>query len=150
MRFSAKGEYGIRAVLDVALYGDNDPVAVKDISRRQNVPIRFLEQVMNALKKGGIVDSFRGASGGYKLARKADEITLADVVAAVEGPVIVMECLGTAEQTKTCDKSAECAIREVFGDVQAAVNDTLAAVSLSELIKRTAAREASRVPMFQI
>lgn len=150
MRFSAKGEYGIRAVLDVALYADKGPVAVKDISRRQNVPIRFLEQVMNALKKGGIVESYRGASGGYKLARAADKITLAEVVAAVEGPLVVMECLGDLEQGKACDRSGECAIREVFGDVQRAVSGTLAAVTLSELITRTAAREASRVPMWQI
>lgn len=150
MKFSAKGEYGIRAVLDVALYGDGGPVAVKDISRRQAIPIRFLEQVMNALKKGGIVDSFRGAAGGYKLARPATEIDLAEIVSAVEGPVVVMDCLTQADKLKACDRTAECAIREVFHDVQIAVNDTLASVTLSELIKRTADREAARVPMFEI
>ena len=150
MKFSAKGEYGIRAVLDVALYGDGGPVAVKDISRRQVIPIRFLEQVMNALKKGGVVDSFRGASGGYRLARLATDINLAEVVSAVEGPVLVMDCLNQPDKMKGCDRKAECAIREVFYDVQVAVNDTLAAVTLSELIKRTADREAARVPMFEI
>jgi Rrf2 family transcriptional regulator, cysteine metabolism repressor len=150
MKFSAKGEYGIRAVLDVALHCDGGTVAVRDIGRRQNIPIRFLEQVMNALKKGGIVDSFRGASGGYRLARPASEIDLAEIITAVEGPVVVMDCLTKPDKAKGCDRASECAIREVFHDVQIAVNETLAAVTLSELIKRTADREASRVPMFEI
>lgn len=149
MRFSAKGEYGIRAIIDVALYGESEPVAVKDISRRQGIPIRFLEQVMTALKRGGLVESYRGAAGGYRLARTVEAITLADVVEAVEGPVSLMECVNQPD-SGSCDRITECVIREVFCDVQTAVVETLTAVRLADLIKRTAAKEAARVPMFDI
>jgi Rrf2 family protein len=140
----------MRAVLDIAQYGGNGPVAVKDISRRQNIPARFLEQVMTALKKGGIVESFRGPTGGYVLAKAPKNITLADVVEAVEGPVVIMDCLVGSDRQKGCDMSSECAIREVFGDVQSAVNKTLAAVTVSDMIKKAAARKANAVPMFEI
>ncbi len=148
MKFSAKGEYGIRAIVDVALYAEvGEPRAVNMIARRQGIPIRFLEQVMNALKKGGLVESYRGAAGGYRLARPAEEITLADVIQAVEGPITLMDCVA---EGGACDKTTECVIREVFCDVQRSVIDTLAAVTLADIIKRTAAKEAARVPMFEI
>lgn len=147
MKFSAKGEYGIRAIVDVALYAEEGPRAVNLIARRQGIPIRFLEQVMNALRKGGLVESYRGAAGGYRLARPPEEITLADVVQAVEGPIALMDCVA---ESGSCDRTTECVIREVFCDVQNSVIDTLTAVTLADIIKRTAAKEAARVPMFEI
>jgi Rrf2 family protein len=147
MKFSVKGEYGIRAIVDIALYEEAGPRAVNQIANRQGIPMRFLEQVMNSLRKGGLVESFRGASGGYRLARQPEEITLADVVQAVEGPITLMDCVA---EGGACDRTTECVIREVFCDVQRSVIDTLAAVTLADIIKRTAAKEAERVPMFEI
>lgn len=147
MKFSAKGEYGIRAIVDIALYSEDGPRAVNLTAGRQGIPIRFLEQVMSSLKKGGLVESYRGATGGYRLARPAQEITLADVVQAVEGPITMMDCVA---EGGACDRTTECVIREVFCDVQRSVVDTLAAVTLADIVKRTAAKEAARVPMYEI
>src|SRR2546426_5923100 len=86
MYFSAKGEYGIMAVLDLALANGSAPVQAKAIADRQGIPLRFLEHILSALKHAGLVESERGAHGGYRLAKPASEIRIGDVIQAVDGP----------------------------------------------------------------
>src|SRR5207244_6181737 len=87
MYFSAKGEYGIMAVLDLALANGSAPVQAKAIADRQGIPLRFLEHILSALKHAGLVESERGAHGGYRLAKPASEIRIGDVIQAVDGPI---------------------------------------------------------------
>src|SRR5438445_5098612 len=87
MYFSAKGEYGIMAVLDLALANGSAPVQAKTIADRQGIPLRFLEQILSALKHAGLVESARGAHGGYRLAKPASEIRIGDVIQAVDGRI---------------------------------------------------------------
>src|SRR3972149_8149431 len=87
MYFSAKGEYGIMAVLDLALTNGADPVQAKAIADRQGIPLRFLEQILSALKHAGLVESSRGAHGGYRLTKPAEDIRVGDVIQAVDGPI---------------------------------------------------------------
>ncbi|TLY25571.1 MAG: Rrf2 family transcriptional regulator [Nitrospirae bacterium] len=87
MYFSAKGEYGIMAVLDLALANGSAPVQAKAIADRQGIPLRFLEHILSALKHAGLVESARGAHGGYRLAKPASEIRIGDVIQAVDGPI---------------------------------------------------------------
>src|SRR2546425_10468307 len=87
MYFSAKGEYGIMAVLDLALANGSAPVQAKTIADRQGIPLRFLEHILSALKHAGLVESARGAHGGYRLVKPASEIRIGDVIQAVDGPI---------------------------------------------------------------
>src|SRR3989475_3483114 len=87
MYFSAKGEYGIMAVLDLALANGAAPVQAKTIADRQGIPLRFLEHILSALKHAGLIESARGAHGGYRLAKPASEIRIGDVIQAVDGPI---------------------------------------------------------------
>lgn len=88
MRVTAREDYGIRAVVDIALNRSNAPIQARDISVRQGIPEQFLEQVLSALRRAGVVKSIRGASGGYDLARSADQITVGDVLRALSGPLL--------------------------------------------------------------
>ena len=87
MRVSLKATYGIMAALDLALQNGSAPVQAKAIAKRQAIPLRFLEQVLHAMKKAGIVDSLRGAQGGYTLGKKPEDVSLAEIVEALDGPL---------------------------------------------------------------
>lgn len=149
MRISAKGEYGVRAILDIALYEKQGPVRVREIAARQAIPMRFLEQVMAALKKAALVESYRGAQGGYRLAKSSADISLADIVQAVEGPIGVMGCVNPAEKG-TCDQVTACVIREVWQSVQNSVLDSLGSISLESVCEKQRKTEQERAPMFEI
>ncbi|MEV1019019.1 Rrf2 family transcriptional regulator [Streptomyces sp. NPDC050264] len=88
MRISARADYAVRASLELAVRGDGEPVKAEMISAAQDIPHKFLEGILSDLRRGGIVVSRRGGNGGYLLARAADTITVADVVRAVEGPIV--------------------------------------------------------------
>src|SRR5436190_10132805 len=90
MKVSTRGDYAARALLSLALHGSERPTSVKEIAERTHLPQPYLEQILLAVKGAGLVRSKRGVGGGYVLARAADEITLADIVAAVEGPQLPM------------------------------------------------------------
>ncbi len=135
MRFSARGEYGVKAIIDIALFSKDAPVQVKEISGRQGIPERFLEQVMSSLKRAGLVESIRGAQGGYLLTRDTSSVSLADVIEAVEGPLEVMSC--TSEKNTRCKEKELCALKDVWSDVQGVIVDALDAITLEDLCNRT-------------
>jgi Rrf2 family protein len=89
VKLSNKGRYGVRALFDIAFHNDGRPTQIKDISSRQAIPARFLEQIFQDLKRAGLVGAKRGPRGGYHLARPAYEIRLGDVVRALEGPIAI-------------------------------------------------------------
>jgi Rrf2 family protein len=89
VKLSNKGRYGVRALFDIAFHNDGRPTQIKDISSRQAIPARFLEQIFQDLKRAGLVGAKRGPRGGYHLARPAEEIRLGDVVRALEGPIAI-------------------------------------------------------------
>ncbi len=88
MRISARADYAVRAVLELAVHGDDGPVKAETIATTQDIPHKFLEGILGDLRRAGIVDSRRGGGGGYRLARAADAITVADVIRAVDGPIV--------------------------------------------------------------
>lgn len=135
MKFSAKGEYGVRAIIDIAIFGDKAPVQVKEISRRQGIPERFLEQVMASLKRSGLVESVRGAQGGYFLSRDQADISLTDIIEAVEGPLEVMSC--ASGKSTRCKELELCALRDVWSDVRDSILVALNSVSLEDMCDRT-------------
>lgn len=142
MKFSVKSEYAVSAVLDMALNADNGPVHVKSIASRQAIPMRFLEQVMASLKKAGIVDSIRGAQGGYVLSRDPKAISVAHIIEAIEGPITPMDCTNGILEDR-CYKMNGCVIKEVWEDVKKAITDTLSKVNIEDMSRRKKEKEVT-------
>ncbi|TET53105.1 MAG: Rrf2 family transcriptional regulator [Actinobacteria bacterium] len=136
MRFTAKTEYAVRAIIEIALLDKDRPAQVKEIATRQAIPERFLEQVMAALKKDGLIESTRGSQGGYRLARSAEQITLADIIQAIEGPMQVIECLSEDLRNQKCEQVDLCAVRDVWKGVQSSLLEALDSITLAKLLEK--------------
>lgn len=133
-KISQKTEYALRALIELALRRGLEPVPAREIADSQGIPLRFLEQQLAHLGRAGLVESFRGAGGGCRLALDPAEIHVADVVDAMEGPFFPMFCLDPADHT--CFQDARCGLQELWGDVQAAVRDVFERVTVAELAQR--------------
>ena len=105
MKLSTKGRYGLRALIDLALYSENETVSIASISARQNISESYLEQLIAKLRKAGLVTSVRGAGGGYKLALPASEISVGDILRALEGSLDAVNCPGLEEEMCIRDRS---------------------------------------------
>lgn len=129
MKLSNKGRYGVRALFDIAFHNDGRPTQIKEIAERELIPARFLEQIFQDLKKAGLISSKRGPRGGYHLARPAAEITVGDVLRALEGPVVVMAPDEEPLRTRTgVDVTAA-----VFRDLAASVERCFDEVSIADV-----------------
>jgi Rrf2 family protein len=130
MRVSAKGDYAIRAMVELAASGDG-PVKAERISQAQEIPLKFLENIMSDLRNGGLVRSQRGTDGGYWLARSAAEINLAQIIRAVDGPLANVRGLRPEEVSYT--GTAE-PLRDVWVAVRASLRRVLEAVTLADVV----------------
>jgi Rrf2 family cysteine metabolism transcriptional repressor len=152
MNISTKGEYGVLAVLELALNGNRAPLQVKAIAKKQNIPYRFLEQVMSALKRNGLVRSIRGAQGGYLLAKPSNAILVGDIIEAIEGPLTPMSCVGNGI-AGTCWQDIDpksCAVHGVWQDVKTSVMNVLNGTTVQDLCDRTHALSGHRTLMYHI
>jgi len=137
MKLSLRGEYALRALLVLGLNYHQNVVRIQTISEQQNIPKRFLEQILNDLKSAGVVRSKRGVAGGYRLARKPEEITLAAVVRHIEGALAPVSCVSERFYEKcSCPDEARCAIRSVMAEVREAVVKIAERVTIAELCER--------------
>jgi Rrf2 family protein len=137
MKLSVRGEYALRALLVLGLNYDQGIVRIQTISEQQNIPKRFLEQILNDLKSAGIVKSRRGVAGGYQLARRPEEITLASIVRHVEGALAPVSCVSERFYEKcSCPDESRCAIRSVMKEVREAVVNIMERVTVAELCER--------------
>jgi Rrf2 family protein len=133
-RVSQKTEYALRAMVELTLRQGQGPVPAREISAAQGVPLRFLEQQLAALHKARLVESFRGAGGGARLAREASEIRVADVVDAMEGDFYPMYCLNAEDHT--CFQDGRCGLQELWGDVHLAVRQVFERTTIADLAER--------------
>jgi Rrf2 family cysteine metabolism transcriptional repressor len=133
-RVSQKTEYALRAMVELALREGQAPVPAREISSSQGIPLRFLEQQLAQLHKAGLVESFRGAGGGCRLAREASTIRVADVVDTMEGSFYPMFCL--EPQDHTCFQDSRCGLQELWGDVRVAVRGVFERTSIADLAAR--------------
>jgi Rrf2 family protein len=143
MLFSTKAEYGVRLMVELGRHagdapGEAEPVALAAVARAETLPLSYLEHLVAKLRQAGLVDSVRGAHGGYRLARPAGEITMLDVVEALEGPIAPMECFHVAPEGRvSCshevDGDQTCATKLLWMRVQGGVTKALAGTTLSEL-----------------
>src|ERR1041385_3682006 len=137
MKLSVRGEYALRALLVLGLHYDEPLVRIQAISDEQNIPKRFLEQILNDLKSAGMVRSKRGIAGGYRLARKPEEITIASVVRHIEGALAPVSCVSDRFYEKcSCPDESRCAIRSVMKEVRDAVVKIVERVTVAELVAR--------------
>jgi Rrf2 family transcriptional regulator, cysteine metabolism repressor len=137
MKLSLRGEYALRALLVLGLKYDEQVVRIQTISDEQNIPKRFLEQILNDLKSAGVVQSRRGVAGGYRLARRPEQITLAAVVRHMEGALAPVSCVSERFYEKcSCPDEARCAIRSVMKEIREAVVKIAERVTVAELCER--------------
>lgn len=136
MKLSTKGRYGLRALIDLALYSENENVSIASIAGRQNISESYLEQLIAKLRKAGLVISVRGAGGGYKLAKPAQEISVGDILRALEGSLDPVECPGLKEES-TCDGSEFCVTKYVWQRINDSINQTVDEISLSQLVEES-------------
>jgi Rrf2 family protein len=138
MRLSLRGEYALRALLVLGLNYDKPVVRIQEISDQQNIPKRFLEQILNDLKSVGIVQSRRGVGGGYRLGRPPEQIALSSVVRHLEGALAPVSCVSERFYEKcTCPDETTCAIRTVMKEVRAAIVGILDRVTVAEMCERS-------------
>jgi len=134
MRLSTKSRYGLRAMFDMAYHSGTLPAQIKNISRRQNISPRYLEQIFQDLKKGGLLKSRRGPQGGYFLSRKPQDITVKEILDAAEGNMAMVDCSRSGKGCKkVCDFDNQCVTQKVWNEASKRLNDYLASITLKDL-----------------
>ena len=136
MRVSRKGEYALRAMIDLSLRHGEGPVTVAEISRRGGIPRKFLQQILLQLRQAGLVQSMRGPSGGYTLLRAPGDITLAEVLREIDGPLAPVSCV-SAWAHRTCGRERQCGLYSVMLEVRNAIAGILESVTLEDVCART-------------
>jgi Rrf2 family protein len=149
MKVSLKATYAIMAALDLAIHNGNAPVQAKSIARRQSIPARFLEQVLNAMKKAGLVTSLRGAQGGYMLSKKPAELSLAEILEALDGPIGPQRDR-VGNRLSRLNHRQESLLAHVWDRVKQAELSVLASVTLKELVDRHRELEQQSALMYHI
>ena len=130
MRLSTKARYAVRAMVELALHYDSEPVKLKTIAEKQDLSIKYLEQVMNPLRVSGYVITQKGSRGGYRLVKTPEQVTLYDLVYSVEGSLAPVECV---ENPGTCNRVDTCVTRDVWAGVHQAIIRELQSITLAEL-----------------
>jgi Rrf2 family transcriptional regulator, iron-sulfur cluster assembly transcription factor len=132
MRLTTKGRFAVTAMIDVALYGGEGPVTLAAISERQRISLSYLEQLFGKLRRHGIVDSVRGPGGGYTLSRTARELSVADIILAVDEPIDATQCGGK----ENCHDDRRCMTHELWAGLNAHIFGFLRSVTLEELVRQ--------------
>lgn len=134
MKLSTKSRYGLRALFDMAYHSGTLPTQIKDISRRQNISPRYLEQIFQDLKRAGLLKSRRGPQGGYSLAKKPEEITVKAVVLAAEGEVNLVDCRKETKGSKQkCEMDNQCVTQKVWSEATRRLHEYFDSVTLQDL-----------------
>lgn len=133
MKISTKGRYALRLMLDLALNNNGEPVQIKDISVRQNISNKYLEQIVSALNKAGMVRSIRGPQGGYMLAKKPADYTVGDILRVMEGSMAPVSCLEFEENT--CPRENTCATLMVWKRLDEAIKGVIDSITLENLVE---------------
>jgi Rrf2 family protein len=137
MRLSTKSRYGLRALFDMAYNSGTLPVQIKDISRRQEISPRYLEQIFQSLKKAGILKSKRGPQGGYFLAKAPEQITVKAILEAAEGDTLLVDCLNERKSNKgACQFDASCVTQTVWQEATERLNEYLSQTTLKSLCEK--------------
>lgn len=133
MKISTKGRYAIRLLLDIAMNDEAEPVRLKETAERQNISMKYLEQIISSLVKGGFVKSIRGPQGGYRLMKQPREYTVGMILRQVEGSMAPVACLD--DEINTCERQAACVSLRIWVELNDAINSVLEKYTLADLIE---------------
>jgi Rrf2 family transcriptional regulator, iron-sulfur cluster assembly transcription factor len=134
VKLTRRGEYALRAMLELSERDEGDLVRSQEVAARQDIPPKFLPQIINSLARAGMIETVRGAAGGVRLARSSGEITLRDVIEAIEGPITLNHC---CHEMKTCERERRgCPLSPVWQQAQSALTDVLQATTLAQIARR--------------
>jgi len=147
MKLSTRGRYGLRALLDLAVHQGEGMVLLKDIARRQEVSLPYLEHLITPLIAAGLVKSTRGARGGVLLVRPPAEVTLTEVVLLLEGSIAPVDCVN---DPKVCHRSTSCVTRDVWIQIKDAMTQVLDSTTLQDLVERQRQKEQTETGMYHI
>jgi len=132
MRLSTRSRYGTRMMQDLAQHYDKGPVRIGEIAKRQDISVKYLEQLIIPLKQGNLIRSVRGPKGGHMLARSPEEISVGQIVKALEGGI---ELAGCIENPGECERSSSCLTRGIWEDASKAMYDKLNSITLSKMLE---------------
>ncbi len=147
MRLSTKGRYGLRALLDLALHRDEGSVLLKDIARRQEVSLPYLEHLIAPLIAGGLVKSTRGARGGVLLLKSPSDINLGEIIQLLEGSIAPVDCVN---DPKLCHRSGSCVTRDIWIEMKMAMSQVLDSTTLQDLVERQRQKGQIETVMYYI
>jgi Rrf2 family protein len=136
MKLSTRAEYGIRVLVALAHADVDRPTSLAGIARADRLPHAYIEQLVGALRRAGIVTATRGHSGGYRLARPAEEISLVDAVRALDGPILEMPCAGPSD-LEVCVRTQDCSVHEVFERLHRSLSGMLSETTLADVAAST-------------
>jgi len=134
MKITYKGDYALKAVLDLALNYNVELVTTQDLAKRIDAPSKFLEQVLLELKKGGLIESRRGSIGGYKLSKSPDRITMGDVVRLIDGDIEPISCI--KDKYSNCADKGRCVFKGIWKKVSQATSEIIDNVTFEELVSQ--------------
>lgn len=133
MKLSTKGRYGVKAMFDLALHGGDTPLPLKTIAERQEISEAYLEQLISSLRRAGLVESVRGAQGGYLLAHSPDEITVGSVIRTLEGPIAPADCVAEGKNVD-CEKADCCVTRRIWEKIRNSVDNVIDSITLQDMV----------------
>jgi len=136
MKLSTKSRYGLKAILDIALYAGDGTVSISEISDRTKISVNYLEQLIPKLRKAELVSSIRGAWGGYKLAKSAKNISVGDILRALEGDLALVNCVND-DNLNACEVSGICETKYVWQKVNESIINTVDNMMLSDLVEQS-------------
>ena len=139
MKLSTKGKYGVRALFEIARNYGKGPLAIKEIAGRQQISLSYLEQILHRLGKAGIIESVRGPHGGYELAKRPADLTIGDVVRALEGPIALSHCLEPG--VGGCYQADDCVARMVWSRVGEKIEEALDSITFEQLLRQYPGRD---------
>jgi Rrf2 family protein len=146
MKLSTRTRYGVRLMLDLAMNRSKGQIFLKDIAREEEISEKYLSLIIIPLKGAGLVNSMRGARGGYTLARDPSQITLKEIVDVLEGETCLVDCV---KNSASCSRAEHCASRDLWTAVSRSISETLGSMTLEDLVKMS--REKGEKPlMYQI
>ena len=139
MKLSTKGRYGLKAIVDIATEYGKGRLSVNQLAEKQGISVAYLEQIIAALKKVGLVDAARGATGGYTLTRPPEEINVGEVLRALEGSTAILDCVGVDDSAE-CTNACHCSARPLWIKLQQRIDEVLNTTTIKELADDYSAR----------
>ncbi|PKN19676.1 MAG: hypothetical protein CVU71_04695 [Deltaproteobacteria bacterium HGW-Deltaproteobacteria-6] len=132
MKLSTRSRYGTRMMTDLADHYGSNPILLKDIAKREDISEKYLSLIVIPLKSAGLIQSVRGAHGGYSLTRRPEEITVRDILQALEGEICLVDCV---QDAKRCSRISTCPTRDIWGMLGEKISETLKAITLADLVR---------------